>query len=223
MSSESKVKVVIVDDHVIVRQGIAEVLVQSGEFDVVGQAADGEQAVALVKELGPDVVIMDILMPVKDGIEACREISAAAPDTRVLMLTASNKQTAIVESVEAGAAGYLQKYSDREMLLSTVREVARGEFRVQGEAARRLLAGMGRGPAPMEPSELDRLTLREREILKMFAQGMTYAEIGEVRGNNPMSVRNAVYAIQKKLGVGSRQEMGVWAARSGLLDDDELS
>ena len=223
MSSESKVKVVIVDDHVIVRQGIAEVLVQSGEFDVVGQAADGEQAVALVRELGPDVVIMDILMPVKDGIEACREISAAAPDTRVLMLTASNKQTAIVESVEAGAAGYLQKYSDREMLLSTVREVARGEFRVQGEAARRLLAGMGRGPAPMEPSELDRLTLREREILKMFAQGMTYAEIGEVRGNNPMSVRNAVYAIQKKLGVGSRQEMGVWAARSGLLDDDELS
>ena len=223
MSSESKVKVVIVDDHVIVRQGIAEVLVQSGEFDVVGQAADGEQAVALVKEMGPDVVIMDILMPVKDGIEACREISAAAPDTRVLMLTASNKQTAIVESVEAGAAGYLQKYSDREMLLSTVREVARGEFRVQGEAARRLLAGMGRGPAPMEPSELDRLTLREREILKMFAQGMTYAEIGEVRGNNPMSVRNAVYAIQKKLGVGSRQEMGVWAARSGLLDDDELS
>ena len=223
MSSESKVKVVIVDDHVIVRQGIAEVLVQSGEFDVVGQGADGEQAVALVRELGPDVVIMDILMPVKDGIEACREISAAAPDTRVLMLTASNKQTAIVESVEAGAAGYLQKYSDREMLLATVREVARGEFRVQGEAARRLLAGMGRGSAPMEPSELDRLTPREREILKMFAQGMTYAEIGEVRGNNPMSVRNAVYAIQKKLGVGSRQEIGVWAARSGLLDDDELS
>ena len=212
----------IADDHAIVRQGIAEVLVQSREFDVVGQASDGAEAVEVVKELGPDVVIMDILMPVKDGIEACREISTAAPDTRVLMLTASNKQTAIVESVEAGAAGYLQKYSDREMLLSTVREVARGEFRVQGEAARRLLSGMGRGPTPMEPSDLERLTAREQQILKMFAQGMTYAEIGEARGNNPMSVRNAVYAIQKKLGVGSRQEMGVWAARSGLLDDDEL-
>ena len=127
---------------------------------------------------------------------------------------------AIAESVDAGATGYLQKYSNRDMVLATVREVASGEFRVQGEAARRLLSGMGRGPAPMPPSDLDRLTPRERQILKMFAQGMSYAEIGEARGNNPMSVRNPVYAIQRKIGVGSRQEMGVWAARSGLLDDD---
>ena len=101
----------------------------------------------------------------------------------------------------------------RAMLLATVREVANGEFRVQGEAARLLLAGMGRGPSPVPPSGLDRLTLRERQILKMFAQGMSYAQIGEARSNNPMSVRNAIYAIQKKI--------GVWAARSGLLDDDE--
>ena len=101
---------------------------------------------------------MDILMPVKNGIEACREIAESLPGTRVLMLTASNSQHAIVESVEAGAAGYLQKYSNRDMLLATVREVAQGEFRVQGEAARSLLAGMGRGPAPMPPSDLDQLT-----------------------------------------------------------------
>ena len=223
MSAQAKVTVVIVDDHAIVREGIAEVLERSGQFEVVGQAADGEEAVEKVRELRPNVVIMDILMPVKNGVEACQEITTSAPDTRVLMLTASNNQASIVESVEAGAAGYLQKYSNREMLLATVREVAAGEFRVQGEAARRLLAGMGRGSAPMAPSDLDRLTPRERQILKMFAQGMSYVQIGEARGNNPMSVRNAVYAIQKKLGVGSRQEMGVWAARSGLLDDDELS
>ena len=173
-----------------------------------------------MRNLRPDVVIMDILMPVMNGIEACREIATSIPETRVLILTASNNHTAIAESVEAGAAGYLQKYSSREMLLSTVREVAGGEFRVQGEAARRLLTGIGRGPAPLSPTDLDRLTPREREILKMFAQGMSFAAIGEVRGNNPMSVRNAVYAIQRKIGVGSRQEMGVWAARSGLLDDD---
>ena len=213
---------VIVDDHAIVREGIAEVLSQSGEFEVVGQAGDGEEAVAVVAELRPDVVIMDILMPGKNGIETCREIVAAAPDTRVLMLTASNNQTAIAESVDAGATGYLQKYSNRDMLLSTVREVVNGEFRVQGEAARRLLAGLGRGTAPIPPSGLDRLTARERQILKLFAEGRTYAEIGAVRGNSPMSVRNAVYAIQRKLGVGSRQEMGVWAARSGLLDDELL-
>ena len=222
MVNGDQIRVVIADDHAIVREGIAEVLSQAGGFEVVGQASDGEEAVAKVRDLQPEVVIMDILMPVKNGIEACREIVASGLATRVLMLTASNNQAAIVESVDAGAGGYLQKYSNREMLLSTVREVANGEFRVQGEAARRLFSGMGRGGAVPAAGNLDRLTAREREIMTMFARGMSYAEIGEARGNNPMSVRNAVYALQKKLGLGSRQEMGVWAARSGLLDDDEL-
>jgi DNA-binding NarL/FixJ family response regulator len=223
MAPDSRIKVVIVDDHAIVREGIAEVLEQSGEFEVVGQAGDGEEAVGQVRELRPDVVIMDILMPVKDGIAACREIASDLPETRVLMLTASNKHGDIVDAVNAGATGYLQKYSGKEMLLSTVREVASGEFRVQGEAARRLVSGMGGGPGPVPPSDVDRLTHREQEILRMFAQGMSYAEIAEARGNsNPMTVRNAVYGIQRKLGLGTRQELGVWAARSGLLDDDDL-
>jgi DNA-binding NarL/FixJ family response regulator len=215
----------IVDDHAIVREGIAEVLEQSGDFEVVGQAGDGEEAVTKVRELRPDVVIMDILMPVKDGIEACREIAAALPDTRILMLTASNRHGAIVQAVNAGATGYLQKFSGKEMLLSTVREVAGGEFRVQGEAARKLVTGLsgGGGGVPIPPSELSLLTARERDLLRMFARGMSYAEMAEARGNsNPMTVRNAIYAIRRKLGVGSRQEMGVWAARSGLLDDDDL-
>ena len=223
MSSKNKIKVMIVDDHAIVREGIAEVLEQSGNFEVVGQADDGEQAVDKAQELKPDVIIMDIVMPVKDGIQACRDITAALPNTRVLMLTASNRDSAIVQAVNAGATGYLQKFSGKEMLLSTVREVAEGEFRLQGEAARKLVTGMSGGPGPIPPNELQRLTVRERELLRMFAQGMSYAEIAEARGNkNPMTVRNAVYAIRRKLGVGSRQEMGVWAARSGLLDDDEL-
>ena len=224
MPRENCIRVVIADDHAIVREGIAEVLTQAGGFDVVGHTSDGEEAVRMVEELRPEMVVMDILMPVKNGIEACREIAASVPETRVLMLTASNNQAAIVESVDASAAGYLQKYSNREMLVATVSEAAAGEFRVQGEAARRLLSGMSRGgTVPMAPTDVERLTAREREILRMFARGMTYAEIGEVRGNNPMSVRNALYAMQKKIGVGSRQEIGVWAARSGLLDDDELA
>ena len=225
MSSETKIRVMIVDDHAIVREGIAEVLEQSGDFEVVGQAGDGEEAVNKVQELRPDVVIMDILMPVKDGIEACRDITAALPDTRVLMLTASNRHGAIVQAVNAGATGYLQKFSGKEMLLSTVREVAGGEFRVQGEAARKLVTGLsgGGGGVPIPPSELSLLTARERDLLRMFARGMSYAEMAEARGNsNPTTVRNAIYAIRRKLGVGSKQEMGVWAARSGLLDDDEL-
>lgn len=220
MSTEARIRVMIVDDHAVVREGIAELLSQSGEFEVVGHASEGEEALSKARDLRPDVVILDILMPDMNGIEACREIVASLPETRVLMLTASNNHTAIAESVEAGATGYLQKYANREMLLSTVRAVAGGEFRVQGEAARRLLAGIGRGPAPISPTDLGRLTPREREILRMFAQGMSFAEIGEARGNNPMSVRNAVYAIQRKIGAGSRQEIGVWAARSGLLDEE---
>ena len=226
MSSENRISVMIVDDHAIVREGIAEVLEQSGDFEVVGQAGDGDEALDMVRELMPDVVIMDILMPVKNGIEACREITATLPDTRVLMLTASNRHGAIVQAVNAGATGYLQKFSGKGMLLSTLKEVASGEFRVQGEAARRLVTGMSGdgGVGPIPPSESDRLTARERDLLRMFARGMSYAEIAEARGNsNPMTVRNAVYAIRRKLGLGTRQEMGVWAARSGLLDDDELT
>ncbi|MDE0197521.1 MAG: response regulator transcription factor [Caldilineaceae bacterium] len=223
MSSESKIRVMIVDDHAIVREGIAEVLEQSGEFEVVGQASDGEQAVEKAQELKPDVIIMDIVMPFKDGIEACRDITAVLPDTRVLMLTASNRHSAIVQAVNAGATGYLQKFSGKEMLMSTLREVAGGDFRLQGEAARKLVAGMSDSAVPIPPNEPERLTARERDLLRMFARGMSYAQIAEARGNkNPMTVRNAVYAIRRKLGVGSRQEMGVWAARSGLLDDDEL-
>ena len=222
MSSETRIRVMIVDDHTVVREGIAELLENSGEFEVVGHAGDGEDAVEVARNLRPDVVIMDILMPVKSGIEACRAVTAALPDTRVLMLTASNDHTAIVQSVDAGATGYLQKYSDKDMLLATVRDVAAGHFRLQGEAAKRLVSGMSGRSAPIPPGELDRLTDREREILRMFARGLSYAEIAEVRGNNPMTIRNSIYAIQRKLGVGSRQELGVWAARSGLLDDDEL-
>ena len=183
MSSENRIRVIIVDDHAIVREGIAEVLEQSGDFEVVGQAGDGDAAVGMVRELMPDVVIMDILMPVKNGIEACREITATLPDTRVLMLTASNRQGAIVQAVNAGATGYLQKFSGKEMLLSTVQEVASGEFRVQGEAARRLVTAMSGDDdgGPIPPSESDRLSIRERDILRMFARGMSYAEIAEAR------------------------------------------
>ena len=148
MTSETRIRVMIVDDHAIVREGIAQVLEQSGEFEVVGQAGDGEEAVGQVRELRPDVVIMDILMPVKDGIEACREIAAALPETRVLMLTASNKHSAIVDAVNAGATGYLQKYSGKEMLLSTVREVAGGGVPGAGRGGQETCCRYGRRARP---------------------------------------------------------------------------
>ena len=133
----------VVDDHSIVREGLKYVLEQSGEFEVVGQAGDGEEAVRVAAELSPDLVVMDVMMPRKDGVEACRDIIEAAPETRVVMLTVANEETAVREAVAAGATGYLQKETDRERLLSTLRGVFCGELRLPAE----LVRGRGRsGP-----------------------------------------------------------------------------
>ena len=167
----------------------------------------------------PDVIVMDVIMPVMDGIEACRQVMELLPDTRVLMLTASNEKDAIVRSIAAGATGYLQKYSGKEQLLTTLREVAGGEFRIPGDAARRLARAVRSPSSDDAPEGLETLTHREREILKLFAQGLTYQEIGEIRTNSALTVRNAVSGIQKKLGFKTRQQMVVWAVRTGLVDD----
>ena len=112
MPSESRrIRVLLVDDHSIVKEGLRVMLEQSGEYEVVGQAKDGEEAVQAVSELSPDVVLMDVMMPNKDGVEACREIMESAPDTRVIMLTASTEEDAVIEAFAAGATGYLQKVS----------------------------------------------------------------------------------------------------------------
>ena len=219
MTSDTRTSVMLVDDHSIMRDLLRDALENTGEFQVVAQAADGQEAVRMVQEAVPDVVVMDVIMPVMDGIEACRQITELLPGTRVLMLTASNEQDAIVKSIAAGATGYLQKYSGKEQLLTTLREVARGEFRIPGDAARRLARAV-RSPSTDPASErLDTLTDRERQILKLFAEGLTYQEIGEIRNNSALTVRNAVSVIQRKLGFKTRQQLVLWAVRAGLVDD----
>lgn len=130
MPASQRIRVMVVDDHSILRVGLKQVVESSGEFEVVGQAADGAEAVRVAAAVSPDIVVMDVTMPGMDGVEACREIMASAPDTRVLMLTASTEEAAVVESVAAGATGYLQKETDRERLLLALRGAMRGELRV---------------------------------------------------------------------------------------------
>ena len=142
MSEGERIRVMVVDDHSIMRFGLKQVLEQSGEFEAVGQAADGEEAVRVAAEVSPDVVVMDVIMPNKDGVEACREIMESAPDTRVVMLTASMEESAVVDAVAAGATGYLQKETDRERLLSAVRRVYRGELLVPVAVVRRVFAAI---------------------------------------------------------------------------------
>ena len=111
MSTAGRIKVMVVDDHPMMRNGLRDALEESGRFEVVGQAADGEEAVRSVEELKPEVIVMDVIMPHKDGIDACREIMEVLPETRVLMLTASTEEDAVIEAVAAGATGYLQKFA----------------------------------------------------------------------------------------------------------------
>ena len=218
MGTDNRTSVMLVDDHSIMRDLLRDALENTGEYQVVAQAADGPEALRMVQEAAPDVIVMGVIMPVMDGIEACRGITELLPDTRVLMLTASNEQDAIVESIAAGAAGYLQKYSGKEQLLATLREVAEGEFRIPGNAARRLARAVRISSNAAASERLDTLTDREREILKLFAEGLSYQEIGEIRNNSALTVRNAVSGVQKKLGFQARHQMVVWAVRSGLVD-----
>lgn len=223
MTVSTQTRVMLVDDHSIMRDLLREALENTGEFQVVAQAADGEEALRTVRDAAPDVIVMDVIMPGMDGIEACREITGLLPDVKVLMLTASNEKDAVVRSIAAGATGYLQKYSGKEHLLATLREVAQGELRIPGDAARHLSRAVRSPSTDVSSQRLDTLTEREREILKLFAEGLTYQQIGEIRNNSALTVRNAVSGIQKKLEFKNRQQMVVWAVRIGLVDGSGVS
>ena len=219
MSFTERIKVMLADDHPIMREGLRDALEGEVDFEVVGVAGDGVEAVRMAQSVEPEVIVMDVMMPHKDGVDACREIMELLPDTRVLMLTASTTEDAVVEAIAAGATGYLQKDSGPEELAEAIREVAQGRLRIPDKSLRRVFA-MIRGQRELTANRtLEALTDREREILQMFAAGKSYAQIAEARGNKTVTVRNTIYRIQDKLGANSKQALVVWAVRNGLLDD----
>ena len=198
-------------------KGLQVILERSEEFEVVGQARDGVEAVKAASELSPDLIVMDVMMPKKDGVEACREIMESLPETRVIMLTASTEANAVIEAVAAGATGYLQKVVGMDQVLGMMKGAAAGEGRLPTEVVRRVFDRI-RSRAKSKEEEVD-LTLREKEILVSFCRGMSYVAIAEAREVKVVTIRNAIYTIQVKLGVASKQEIVVWAVRNGLLDD----
>ena len=205
------------DDHPMMRRGLQEVLEDSGGFEIVGQAADGAEAVEMAGESRPDVIVMDVMMPGKNGVEACRDILDLLPDTKVVMLTASTEEDAVIEAIAAGATGFVQKYSGGEELVHALRKVAEGRLMVPEDAVIRVFKLL-RGGAHLTPGPKV-LTAREREVLTHFAQGKSYARIAEALGISTTTIKNTVYRIQDKLGVDSKQAVVVWAVRNGLLDD----
>ena len=137
----------------------------------------------------------------------------------MLILTAAMEEDAVVEAIAAGATGYLQKYSGKKDLLRTVRDVAAGEYHIPADTMRRVFAEIRASAQREKKSDPGRLTQREREILALFAQGLSYAKIADVRCNQPVTIRNTIYGIQDKLGIETKQGLVVWAVRNGLLDE----
>ena len=218
MASDARTRVMLVNQESLMGDLLRDVLEGTGEFEVVALAVDGREAVGMVEAAHPDLVVMDLALPVMGGIEACREILRLLPDARVAMLVASVEQDSVVGAVAAGAMGYLERGSGKEQLLEMLLGVSRGEFWIPGCAAGLLAGPLRSWSRGAVSGRLDVLTERERGILRLFADGLSYQEIGDVRKISALTVRNAVSVIQKKLGFKTRYQMLVWAVRAGVGD-----
>jgi NarL family two-component system response regulator LiaR len=204
----------IVDDHAIVRKGIRALFRSLPEIDVIGEAEDGWQAIAEVERLQPDVVLMDLLMPELDGIEATRRITAERPDVRILVLTSFAGEDKVFPAIKAGALGYHLKDSSPEELVQAIHQVHRGESSLHPVIARKVLQELSR-PSERPPTP-DPLTPREVEVLQLVAQGRSNQEIADLLVISETTVRTHVSNILNKLHLASRTQAALYALREGL-------
>ena len=196
--------VLLVDDHRLVRAGLAALLAGSDDIEVVGEAADGQQAIDLAAQLHPDVVLMDLSMPVLDGVEATRRILADAPHTYVVVLTSFADHHRVTDAVAAGAVGYLLKDCDPQDVIDAVRSAAGGNVPIDPRVARALL------PTPDHQTN-DQLSARERQVLHLLARGMANKQIGRALGISERTVKVHVGNIFRRLGVSDRTTAALWA------------
>lgn len=211
---EQAIRVLVVDDHAIVRQGLRAMLESKGGIEVVGEAGDGEQAIVQAQLLRPDVILMDLEMPHKSGISATQEIIAAQPDARILILSSFSDDAQIVESMRAGALGYLLKTAKLDDLVNAIRQINEGETPLNPLVARRLLVSIS--PPRMEPRLLEVLTDRELMILPLVVRGMTNKEIGERLGIATRTVGTHIGNMIHKAEVDNRVQLSMLAVRQGL-------
>jgi NarL family two-component system response regulator LiaR len=209
-------RVLITDDHGVVRQGLRMFLSLDPDFEVVGEASNGEEALAMARDLGPDVVLMDLLMPVMDGISATEKIRAELPDVEVIALTSVLEDASVTGAVRAGAIGYLLKDTDSEELSRAIKAAAEGRVHLAPEAAARLMREVR---APDSP---EALTDREAEVLRLLARGKANKQIASSLYVSEKTVKAHVSSILMKLGVQSRTQAALYAVRAGLVSIDEL-
>ena len=210
------IRILITDDHGVVRQGLRMFLSLEPDLEVVGEASNGREALALARELRPDVVLMDLLMPVMDGIEATQAIRAELPEVEVIALTSVLEDTSVSGAVRAGAIGYLLKDTDSEELERAIQAAAEGRVHLAPEAAARLMREVR---APESPEEL---TEREAEVLRLVARGHANKQIASSLFVSEKTVKAHVSSILMKLGVQSRTQAALHAVRTGLVSTEEL-
>jgi DNA-binding NarL/FixJ family response regulator len=210
---EASIRIALADDQRLVREGLRLILEAAPDMIVVGMAADGLEAEALAAATRPDVMLLDIRMPRRDGIETTRRILQVSPTTRVVLLTTYDMPDMVVEGVQAGAVGFLLKDSSAEELCTAVRAVARGQVLLQGQSAASLLAGLARP----EPSQGFRLTTREHEVLRAIARGQSNAEIAQALCVSETTVKTHINHIFAKLGARDRAHAIVLAQKHRLV------
>ena len=210
------IRVVLADDHAVVRRGLAGLLESTDDLEVVGVAKDGREAVDLVREHRPDVAVMDLQMPVLDGVEATRAIVAEGVGTEVLVLTSFSDHARIDAAVEAGAVGYLLKDAEPEALLDGIRAVARGESPLDPRAARRLLARASQGPTSSTGTTAPELSPREAEVLRLVVEGLLNKQIAARLGITERTVKAHLTSAYQRIGVADRTQAALWAQRHDL-------
>ncbi len=218
--NSASIRVLIADDHAIVRKGLRALLATERDIHVVGEARDGMEAVAQAHACRPDVILMDLVMPKLDGIEATRQITAQLPSVRILVLTSFAADDKVFPAIKGGALGYLLKDSGPEELIQAIHQVHLGQPSLEPSIARKVLLELAHPPkAPLTP---DPLTERELDVLRLIAQGKNNKEIAEQLVITEMTVRTHVSNVLSKLHLASRTQAALYALKEGIISLDDI-
>jgi NarL family two-component system response regulator LiaR len=216
----SPIRVLIADDHAILRKGIRALLSTEPDIEVVGEASDGAEALAQAEALQPDVILMDLVMPKMDGIEATRQVTASQQGRRVLVLTSFAADDKVFPAIKAGALGYILKDTGPDDLVRAIRQVHRGEPTLEPEIARKVLFELAQ--PPKQPPTPDPLTPREMDVLRLLAQGKSNREIADELVLAELTVRTHVSNILGKLHLANRTQAALYALKEGLATLDDV-
>lgn len=218
MESMTKIKVLIVDDHQVVRQGLRTFLELQEDVLVVGEAEDGQTAVEMVRQLNPNVVLMDLVMPHLDGISATRQVKSLAPNVKVIALTSFTEDDKVFPAIQAGASSYLLKDVSPDDLVEAIRAAHRGEARLHPDIARKLMEQVAHQSTPSRESHVENLTDRELDVINLVSQGRSNQEIAKELVISEKTVKTHISNILSKLQLEDRTQLAIYAIKKGLVD-----